>query len=105
MRYGINPNLSRALRIIAGQLPMVNQETCEKHRLTGAEVLEETEIREFEGKPIDPKEVYIMPMPVLIAANHYRRLKKAWKRAGRDGVQHYMRRIEKIKIEQEKQTT
>lgn len=100
MAYKTNPELLQALRIIASKLPMVNCETRERHLMLGKEILELETVKEIDGKPINPEKHYLMIYPVFIISNHYRRLKRAWIKNGREGVQHYISQIELLKNRQ-----
>lgn len=87
---------------IASQLPGMEIHSQEKHFYTGAEILEWDTITEVDGKPIDPEETYQFNHPVIIRANHYRRLRRAWKKNSIAGVINYCERINKLKIANEK---
>jgi hypothetical protein len=89
-------DIENDLKELAGTLPMVSVESVEKHWLKGSEILEWQTIDKLDGVPIDPEKEYIFFHPVLMAANHFRRLKKAWKKNSINGVIHYLNRIEKL---------
>jgi hypothetical protein len=78
------------LRDIAAAMPMVIQNTHEKHIYTQEE-LEEWGYVDAEKLPNGK---YLYKYPVQIAINHYRALKKAWKKGG---FEHCKRYIQKIK--------
>ena len=43
-----------------------------------------------EGCLVDPKRDYVMKAPVYYEINHYKRMKKAFKKNGRDGIVRYL---------------
>lgn len=92
----LNKQQLKAFRLIAGQLPTISDQTCEKHWMLGSEIIALQLHNEIEGEVINPEKRYLYVFPVLLAANHYRRLKKAFYRADRDGVQEYIMLIERI---------
>ena len=75
-------------------MPVIMDQKHEVHRLTGAE-LQEMGYAEWKGFKIDPEKNYLYNAPVLIAANHYRRLKRAWIKYGYDGILNYLKEIKK----------
>ena len=93
MRYKVDKGMQNALRIVAGKLPMVNEPTCEKHFVKGSELIELGTVDTVEGKKIIPDKMYEMTMPVFILVNHYRRLKKIYRKAGAVGVQRYVNQM------------
>ena len=84
----------KKFRKLANSMPVVLEHTCEKHVVKGAELASDLNLlnrpAEVEGKPIDPEKEYIKAMPVQIAMNHARRMKKAFQRAGEAGVDRYI---------------
>jgi hypothetical protein len=76
------------------KMPVIMTQTHEVHRLTGAE-LQDMGYVEWKGFKIDPEETYLYNAPVLVAANHYRRLKRAWVKHGYSGVEFYLREVAK----------
>ncbi len=81
---------------IAMRLPLVKTECTEKHIVKGSEILEWDTITEIDGKPIDPEADYIHHFPVVIYTDHLKRLKKAWRAYGPDGVSKYMVWIDQL---------
>jgi hypothetical protein len=99
MRLG--PEEDKLIKKIAERLPVVMEHTIEVHLLKGSEILEWGTVNEIDGKPIDPEKEYRYNMPVQIAVNHYRRLKRAWKKSKNfDAFMAYMKRIDKLVGEQ-----
>lgn len=78
---------------IANELPQLNINCHEKHYLRGEEILADGIIDEIEGEKIIPEKIYMMRYPVIMAANHYRRLKRAWIKNGLEGVHAYVSTI------------
>lgn len=79
----------KEIRKIAVQLPIVMSNTHEYHQMTGAQILEQTEFKDFQGKPINPELSYLVPMPVQIAVNHETQLKRMYKEFGLQGIKNY----------------
>jgi hypothetical protein len=103
------------LIMIAMKLPLLKTECTEKHIVKGSEILEWGTIDELEGKPIDPDKDYIYNYPVVIYQDHLKRLEKAWRRKGPDGVSEYLvwidnlvgkyKAAEEAKLKEVKETT
>lgn len=89
--------ISKQIALIAADMPIIMRNTCEKHFMVGADVLQNTEYKEIEGKAILPDKPYIISMPVQVAINHKRAMKKLYKRYKGEGVKAYMDAIEKTK--------
>ena len=92
----------KLLREYAAKMPIVMQNAHEVHKMTGAELIEMGYV-EQEGEIIIPEKMYAYNAPVQVAANHYRRLKKAWLKNGQDGLKTYISKITKL-IHQHKET-
>lgn len=90
------------LRVFASDLPLVMNQTMEIHIYTGAEI-NEMEDGENAAK-LDPEQLYPYNMPVQIARNHYRQLKRAWLKHGQDGLTAYLKGIRKLIEDQNKET-
>jgi hypothetical protein len=88
----------KTLRIFASDLPMVMNATMETHVYTGAELIEMELVEK--GVKVDPDQLYPYNMPVQIASNHYRQLKRAWLKHGQDGLTCYLKGIRKLIEEQ-----
>lgn len=89
----MNKSINKQLRKVADQLPIYFIQSHEKHIMTGKEILEETEYKEIDGKPINPDEKYIVPQPVQIAFNHHRKLKEIYNRYKFPGVKEYCEKV------------
>lgn len=84
----------KQLRELAAELPIIFNATHEVHIRTGKELIEEDNIHELpDGTKIDPEAKYDQNMPVFIAANHYRALKKIYKDFGNQGVIKYTAQV------------
>jgi len=62
----MNKHINKQLRKLADQLPIYFVQTHEKHIMTGKEILEDTEYKEIDDKPVNPGLKYIVPQPVQI---------------------------------------
>ncbi len=91
--YTVNKNIEALLKKLASKLPKISINTHEKYWVSGAEILAWGTITEINGKPIIETQMYLWEYPVIIVANHYRRLKKRYKAKGIDGVQEYLKWI------------
>lgn len=80
------------LKQLAGQLPQVMHDAKEKRLVTGQELIDMGMIPQ-DGVPYIPTEKYWQELPVNIAANHYRRMKRAYNSNGQAGVQKYLDEI------------
>lgn len=77
----------KILRAYVSQMPVITIDTCETHIMTGQEL---KEIGYVEKEPLKNDVKYKYKYPVIIAANHYRRLKKAWLKDGEAGLKKYL---------------
>jgi len=89
------------LRVFAKDLPTIMNQTNEVHIYTGAELVEMELVEK--GVKVEPEELYPYNMPVQIASNHYRQLKRAWLKHGQDGLTCYLKGIRKLIEEQNKE--
>lgn len=87
----------KLLRDYAAQMPIVMDETIEKHIMTGAEIMEMGHVDIVDGiyknVKLEPEKKYMYDMPVQLASNHYRRLKLAWFKDGEKGISAYINKI------------
>lgn len=81
--------IAKQIEKVAGTLPLIMRNTCERHIMTGEEVIAEMAFKEIEGKPVLPSERYMIRQPVQIAINHKRAMKKLYKKHGVIGVVAY----------------
>ena len=91
----MNSKIRNELRQIAASMPIVMRHTSEKQIMTGEELLQD-EIYEVEGEKVDPAKTYVFHAPVQIAINHYRKLKKMYKKHGIPGIKMYCTEIYRI---------
>lgn len=92
----ITPQIKNDLRLIATRLPTVMNQTQEFHYLTGRELKEMDIEKDEEGNPLIDDVRYKRSFPVLIASNHYRNLKKAFKSGGEQEVIKYIRKVKSM---------
>jgi hypothetical protein len=90
----------KVLRAYCSQMPTFTEDICEVHIMTGAE-LKEMGYVEKEGKPLVDDVKYDFKYPVVLATNHYRRLKKAWLKDGEAGLKKYFEMV-KLSIDNHK---
>lgn len=77
------------------KLPVVMEPTREFHIVTGTSLTEDG-IEEINGEKVDPDLKYSKPMPVQIARNDFRRMKKAFKNHGAPGVARYILSVNEL---------
>lgn len=92
----LNREYNDYLMRIAIKLPLLKEHSCEKHLTKGSEILEWGTITEIDGQPIKPDQDYLYNFPLIIYVDHLKRLQKAWKRKGPDGVTDYLQWIDGI---------
>jgi len=93
--------MAKELRKVASELPIIMRSSKEIHFVKGAELIEqgittvqnpdwkEGDPEVFKELPVDPTKEYVQPIPVQIAMNHHRKLKKVVKSHGLTGVLAY----------------
>lgn len=94
--HTITREIQAKIDATAEMLPVILSNTHEKHKKTGAQIIEEDNIHEIGGKPIDPEKFYVMKYPVQLYHNHRRRLRKAFMASGYAGVQQYVMHVHSI---------
>ncbi len=92
----LNKEYNNYLMQIAMKLPLLKDQSCEKHLMKGSEILEWETITELDGKSIDPEKDYLYSFPLVVYVDHLKRLQKAWKRKGPEGVSEYMVWVDNI---------
>jgi hypothetical protein len=92
LMFPLDKETENQLRDLAKRMPIVLRNSHEKHIYTQEE-LEEWGYVDAEKLP-DGK--YLFKYPVQVALNHYRALKKAWKKKGFRGCSDYIDRINKL---------
>jgi hypothetical protein len=80
-----------ALRTLAATLPVIFNHSIEKSYVLGNELLEDN----IEGAEAD--KLYLQSMPVMIAINHYRKMKRLYQKHGFSRVLSYMREVREYK--------
>ena len=90
-----NKRVLQELKKRAASLPVIMTTTAEDHYVTGAELIEQGQY-EWNGKVVEPQKLYLQKMPVKIAYNHYRRMKKAYDQHGLAGIKAYENSIADI---------
>lgn len=95
--------LKKELMFIASNLPVVLEAKVERHILTKDEAIEqfpETDPETFAFIQRGPNAGKVVAtMPVQLACNHYRRLKKAYYTGGEPAVMAYIGKIKKLEKE------
>lgn len=81
---------------LAGQLPIVWEHTHEDHFVDGAELIEQGQYELSDGTKVVAGITYKQAMPVMIAKNHERRLRKAYQKNGNEGLIKYITDIKNI---------
>jgi hypothetical protein len=81
-----------SLRTLAATLPVIFNHSQEKRIVSGAELIEDY----VEGADdVDADKKYIENMPVMIAINHYRKMKRLYQKDGFPRVLAYMKAVRK----------
>jgi hypothetical protein len=83
----------KKLRKIAEQMPVIMKPSCEVHMVKGTELIQQGHTENEQGE-INPYQTYLQKMPVLIAVNHKRAIKKAFKKHGIEGIQAYAEAVD-----------
>jgi hypothetical protein len=79
----------KGIKKVAATLPTIMRNTHEVHYVKGSELIEQGHT-ECGGKAINPEGMYVQNMPVMIAINHARNLKKVFQKYGERGARIYM---------------
>jgi hypothetical protein len=87
----MNKQALRFIDKLSGNPPVIMFDAAiERRRTLGADLLLGN-VKEVEGKPVDPKKEYLMKLPVRREMDHKMRLKNAYKKAGKVGLITYLR--------------
>lgn len=86
----MNKNTLKSITAIAENLAITMYTVKDRVEISGKDLLL-GDTKEVEGEPVDPDKTYIMEMPMQIASNHKRRMKRAYKRGGVEGVINYLK--------------
>lgn len=89
----LSKKIEAGLQLIAGNLPVVMEETKEYHFLKGSELKEMEIFKDDKGNDIVDEKEYRWAFPVQIAWNHYRKLRKAFKHGGEPEVIQYINKV------------
>lgn len=92
----LDKKINDYLTAIAMKLPIVKEESCEKHLVKGSEILEWGTITEIDGHPINPEKDYLYSFPIVVYTDHLKRLQRAWKRKGPDGISEYLVWVDRL---------
>lgn len=82
----------KKIRQRANALPVILENTIERHYVDGQELIEQG-MNNMDGVEVNPEKKYIQTMPVQIAFNHARRMKKLYKKMGAEGVLNYEKAV------------
>lgn len=96
----ITAEVSEKLMYIASKLPTVMEGSVEYHFISLDEAKEMYPDIELKAIPAGPLKGKVrVPMPVSIAQNHYRRLRKRYMKHGEPGVVDYIKSVQSLKSE------
>ena len=88
------------IRIIANNLPDQGQVSKINTKVTGHDLIEDVRLggrKESDIKEVDPEKEYIIPNRLIMAVDHIARLKRAFKRHGKNGLIEYCKKFMKEK--------
>jgi hypothetical protein len=89
----------RDLQKIAQRLPFNYVEHKASLEYRGSEILEANpEAKDKEGNPIDPKKIYFINGSQRHVVDHYKRMKRIYRRDGEDGVKHYVTEVMALEL-------
>lgn len=94
--------ITKQLENIAGQLPLIMRHTSERHFVKGSELIADDR-PDIRGVKVIPDAIYVDRLPVQIAINHKRALKKLFKKFKGDGVRAYIDAVRIHQLEKQKQ--
>lgn len=89
------------LDIIAASMPVIWRSTVEYHRVDGIELIDQGHT-EQDGEKIVAGQNYTQNMPVKIAINHKRNLKKWFDKYGLRGIEIYCTNVKRWDLKQKK---
>ena len=89
-------HINKELHELAAKLPMIFAESKEYGSYSGTELIEMGYEKDRAGNQLSAELLYHLELPVKMACNHYRRLKKAYKANGMKGVNHYLSNLDRI---------
>lgn len=86
--------IHRDMQQIAMRLPFNYVEAPASIQYRGSEILEQNpEAKDKEGNPVDPKKIYSINGVQRHAVDHYKRMKRIFRKSGEKGVQHYITEV------------
>lgn len=91
------------IKQLAAQLPVVMDFTHEVHFVDGAILIDQGQYDDDNGNKISTGIQYKQNFPVMMAANHERRLRKAYDKHGEQGILNYVNEIKTL-AEKQKQS-
>jgi hypothetical protein len=86
----VDKTMHKIINDIADQLPVIMEPSSELHHVLGEDLLAQGEKTLTNGERIIATKKYSQYMPVMIAMNHRRRLRKAYEDGGGDGIAAYI---------------
>lgn len=85
---------------IADKLPQVFDTVLENEEMLGSE-LKLTPIQTEDGSQLEDDKKYLIKVPTYIASNHARRMWRAYKQRGAQGIGDYVARVNKLALSQQ----
>jgi len=92
-------NIENIIKQIAPQLPIVMEYSTELHYVDGSELIAQGHTEFEDGTKVFAGIKYKQNMPVMVAMNHKRRLREAFKREGQQGILNYIDGLKKYSYE------
>lgn len=89
---------NKEIKDMAGMLSSIGNLTCERHWVDGAELIAQGHTEDEHGTKFVVGLMYEQRFPVVLAVNHYRNMKKMFKKHGDQGVLTYINEVNKHKI-------
>lgn len=88
--------IKNIIKELSAQLPVVFEYSTEEHVVDGSELIAQGHAEHEDGRMVHAGMKYKQNMPVMIAANHERRLRKAYEKHGKEGILSYIDEINKL---------
>jgi hypothetical protein len=96
----MDAQIERIIKEMAPKLPILMEHTHELHFVDGSELIAQGHTELEDGRKVYAGLTYEQNMPVMIAMNHERRLRKAYKKHGKEGVFAYIDELNKLALNQ-----
>jgi hypothetical protein len=93
----INTNAQRFIDGVCMQLPVDGYSVKDTCKVSGEDVLL-SNTNEINGEEVDPEKEYLMNIPRYHSVNHKRRMKRAFKTNGLDGLISYLKKYTKPEL-------